>query len=129
MLLNALIRDARSLRDPLAVEHAPIDRVDAAIAKLGVVVAESITTTPLGTFANSPRGRLATAFVGIARMTISAALAAPTATGGRRAGRQRSQALGSSRVCNRDAWPSLAVALVCLHASSADDSDSHVDLF
>jgi hypothetical protein len=28
------------LRDPLAVEHASIDRIDAAIAKLGMVVAD-----------------------------------------------------------------------------------------
>jgi hypothetical protein len=27
------------LRDPLAVKHAPVDRIDAAIAKLRVVVA------------------------------------------------------------------------------------------
>jgi hypothetical protein len=38
----------------------------------------SITTTPLGTFANSLRGRSATAFVGIAMITISPALAAAT---------------------------------------------------
>jgi predicted dithiol-disulfide oxidoreductase (DUF899 family) len=28
------------LRDPLAIEHAPVDRIDAAIAKLGMVVAD-----------------------------------------------------------------------------------------
>jgi hypothetical protein len=38
----------------------------------------SITTAPFGTFANSPRGRSATAFVGIARMTRSPVLAVST---------------------------------------------------
>jgi hypothetical protein len=38
----------------------------------------SITTTLSATLANSPRGRSATAFVGIAMTTISPALAAST---------------------------------------------------
>jgi hypothetical protein len=67
------------LRDPLAVKHAPVDRIDAAIAKLRVVVAGiDHDDALLGTFANGSRGRSATAFVGIEMITISTALAAST---------------------------------------------------
>jgi hypothetical protein len=66
------------LRDPRAVEHAAVDRMDAAVAELRVVVAGIDHDDAARHVRKRPRGRSATAFVGMATMTISAAWAAST---------------------------------------------------
>ena len=119
------------LCDPLAIEHAPVDRINAAIAKLGMVVAD-IDDDDAARYVRKqcPRkigdglrwDRDDDDFSGFGGVDNG---------NGRRAdlGRQHNQALRSSRVRNRDVMAGLGEVArkYPSHASSADDSDSHVE--
>jgi hypothetical protein len=119
------------LRDPLAIEHAAVDRIGAAIAKLGMVVAD-IDDNDAARYVRKQRpwkigdglrwDRDDDDFSGFGGVDNG---------NGRRAdvGRQRGQALRSSRVRNRDVMAALGEVArkYPSHASSADDSDSHVE--
>jgi hypothetical protein len=119
------------LRDPLTLGHSVIDLGDASIAKLGMVVTDinyddavrHVRKQPLRKFSNGLRWDCEhddfSTLDGLGNGN------GPHAD----LGRQRGQALWSSRVRNRDVMTELpeVTRKYASHASSADDSDSHVE--
>src|SRR5207245_2629159 len=119
------------LLDPLAVEHAPVDRSDVAIAKLGMIVADIDYDDAARNVDKQPPRKIGD---GLRRDRkdddFSGFGGVDNGSGGRAdLGRQRGQTLRSSRVRNRDvmAEPGEVACKYPSHASSADDSDSHLD--
>jgi hypothetical protein len=119
------------LRDPLAIEHAAFDRIDAAIAKLGMVVA-NIDDDDAARYVRKHRARKISDGLRWDRDDDDFSGFGSVDNGnGRRADlrRQPGQTVRSSRVRNQDVMATLGkVARKYLsHASGADDSDSHVE--
>ena len=131
MLLKALITGPDLLRDPLAIGHAAVDRIDAAIAKLGMVVADIDDDDAAGYVRKQRPRKIGDGLRWDRDDDDFSGFGGVDNGNGRRAdlGRQRCQALWSSRVRNRDVMAALGEAArkYPSHASSADDSDSHMN--
>jgi len=119
------------LCDPLAIEHAPVDRINAAIAKLGMVVADIDYDDAARCVCKQRPRKIGDGLCWNGEDDDFSGLRGGNNRNGRRAdlGRQRGQALRSSRVRNRDVMTALGEVArkYPSHASSADDSNSHVD--
>src|SRR5439155_7882381 len=118
------------LRDPLTVEHAPVDGIDVAIAKRGMVVADINDDDATRNVGKQLWRKIGGGFRRDRKdEDFSGFSSVKNGNGGRAdLGRQRGKALRSSRVRNRNVMAELPeAARKCpSHASSTDDSDSHV---
>ena len=119
------------LRDPLAVEHAPVDHGDVAIAKLGMIVADIDDDDAARYVGKQPPRKVGDGLRRDRKDDDVRGLGGVDNGSGRCAelGRQGGQALRSLRVRNRDAMaePDEVPREDPSHAACADDSDSHVD--
>jgi len=119
------------LRDPLAVEHAQVYRIDVAIAKLGMVIADIDYDDAARHVRKQPPRKIGDGLRWNRKDNDFSGIGGVDNGNGRRADpdRQRGQALRPPRVRNRDVMAELGEVArkYPSHASSADDSDSHVD--
>ena len=119
------------LRDPLAVRHAPVYRIDVAIAKVGMIVADIDDDDAARHAGKQPPRKIGDGLRRDRKDDDFRGFGGVDNGSGRRAepGRQRGRALRSSRARNRDvmAEPGEVARKYPSHASSAYDSDSHVD--
>jgi hypothetical protein len=132
MLLNALITGRPiCCATPLAVEHASVDRIDAAIAKLRMVVADIDNDDTARHVRKQPPWKIGDGLRWDRDDHDLSGFGGFENGNGRRVdlGRQRCQTFRSSRVRNRDVMVEVGEVArkYASHASSADNSDSHVD--
>jgi hypothetical protein len=124
-------RTPELLRDPLAVEHASLDRIDAAVAKLRIIVAGINHDDTVRHVRKQPTRKIGDGLLWDRDDDDFSGFGGVDNGNGRRAdlSRKRGQALRPSRVRNRDVMAELGeVARKCpSYVSSTDDSDSHVD--
>src|SRR6266705_978828 len=124
-------RSPELLRDPLAVEHASLNRIDAAIAKLRIVVAGIDHDDAVRHVRKQPPRKIGDVLLWDRDDDDFSCVGGVDHRNGRRTDLccQRGQAVRSSGVRNRDLMAELGeMARECpSDGSSADDSDSHVD--
>jgi hypothetical protein len=117
--------------DPLAIEHSTVDRIDAAITKIRMVVAYIDHDDVIRHAGKQPRRKIGDGLRRDRENNDFGGADGVDNGSGRRAdlGRQRGQAVRPPRACNRDVMTELdeAAGQYPPHASGSDDSDSHLD--